>query len=283
MTYLEELSHALGAVGIRGARRRRILAETDDHLCESGDVAAFGEPRLVAQRFADELATSATPKVALEAFLALVPAALLYALVFGIGGRGPDITAAHVLPLGLGAALAMILAPQLALAAGVGALLRARRLRGVSPLPAAEVRILRRRAGVALGSGAFALAAMALYAYEYSAGLSSFWIATAVAGSAIAGVPLAAAGLALGRVAPLRPATAGVAGDLRDDLRPLLDRLPGDVPATPWGICLLLAGVAAFGAIAAAGLDEGLRNGVFEVVVICGGFAALGRFLGFRG
>jgi hypothetical protein len=54
------------------------------------------------------------------------------------------------------------------------------------------------------------------------------------------------------------------------------------VPATPWGICLLLAAIAASGAIAGAGFDEGLRNAVFEVVAICGGFAALGRFLGFR-
>ena len=48
--YLRELEVELGEVGIRGSRRRRILAETADHLRESGDPAGFGEPRLIAGR-----------------------------------------------------------------------------------------------------------------------------------------------------------------------------------------------------------------------------------------
>jgi hypothetical protein len=282
MTYLDELSRELGRVGIRGSRRRRILAEVEDHLVESRDVGAFGEPRLVAQRFADELATGVSRRLAYAAFLALVPAGLVYALVFGAGGQAPDITSARFLPLGLAAAIAMLLAPQVSFAAALGALLRGWRLRDVRALPAAEVRILRRRAGVAIGSGALALAGVALYAYEYSAGLSSFSIVASVAGSAAASVPIVAAAVALRRAAPLRPATTGEAGDLCDDLGPLFDRLPAEVPASPWRICLALAGVAAVGAVAAAGPDEGLRNATVEVVAICGGFAALGRFLGFR-
>jgi len=35
--YLRELEVELGEVGIRGSRRRRILAETADHLRESDD------------------------------------------------------------------------------------------------------------------------------------------------------------------------------------------------------------------------------------------------------
>ena len=50
--YLRELEVELGEVGIRGSRRRRILAETADHLRESGEPARFGEPRLIAARFA---------------------------------------------------------------------------------------------------------------------------------------------------------------------------------------------------------------------------------------
>ncbi len=42
--YLRELEVELGEVGIRGSRRRRILAETADHLRESGEPARFGEP-----------------------------------------------------------------------------------------------------------------------------------------------------------------------------------------------------------------------------------------------
>src|SRR5439155_24814931 len=45
--YLGALAAELGSVGIRGAQRRRILAEVEDHLRESGDPARFGEPALI--------------------------------------------------------------------------------------------------------------------------------------------------------------------------------------------------------------------------------------------
>ena len=60
----------LGSVGIRGSLRRRILAETADHLQESGDAAAFGEPSVIAGRFADELAMSGARRVAFTALIA---------------------------------------------------------------------------------------------------------------------------------------------------------------------------------------------------------------------
>jgi hypothetical protein len=258
------------------------LAEVEDHLLESRDIEAFGEPRLVAQRFADELATAATRKVAVGAFLALVPAGIAYLLLFLFAGRYPDITSARFLPLGLAAALTMLLAPQFALATGVAALLRAWRLRHARVVPVEEVRVLRRRAAVAVGSGALALGGVALYAYEYSAGLSSFWIFSALSVSTVTLLPLAPAAVAIRRVSLLRPATPGVAGDLCYDLAPLLDRLPPALTATPWRVCLAVAGVVALAAVIAAGPDEGLRNAAVEAAAICAGFGTLGRFLGLR-
>jgi hypothetical protein len=281
MSYLDELSAALAAVGIRGARRRRILAETEDHLSESGDESAFGEPALVAQRFADELATVGARRAAFAAFVALAPAAIAYAALFLTNAPGPDITSARTLGVGIAAAAAMLLAPQVAFACAALAVLRAWQLRSADAAPAAEIRILRRRAGLALAAGGATLAAIPVYAYEYSAGLSSTWIAAAVASSAVAALPLPAAGRSVAAAARLRPAVAGAAGDLTDDVEPLARHLP-DGLVTPWRLCLLFASAVALAALAGAGLDEGARNAVAEVAAICVGFAGLGRYLGLR-
>ena len=138
--YLESLSRELRAVGVRGARRRRILVEAADHLRESGaDVEAFGGPSIVAQRFADELATSGARRSATGSFFALAPAGIVYAaLLFLLAPAGgwPDVFSAHTLALGLPAAFALLLAPQVAFVAGVLALLGALRLREAAVMPA---------------------------------------------------------------------------------------------------------------------------------------------------
>ena len=281
MTYLDGLSAALGAVGIRGARRRRILAEVDDHLRESGDEAAFGAPALVAQGFADELATVGSRRAAVAAFVGLAPAGIAHAALFLTNAPGPDITSARTLGAGVAAAAVMLLAAQVAFACAGLAVLRAWQLRGAAAAPAAEIRILRRRAGLALAAGAATLAAIPVYAYEYSAGLSSTWIAAAVASSAMAALPLAAAGHSVAATARLQPAVAGAAGDLTDDLEPLVRHPPRGL-VTPWRLCLLFASAVALAALAGAGLDEGARNAIAEVAAICVAFAGLGRYLGLR-
>jgi hypothetical protein len=108
--YLNALSAELGTVGIRGSRRRRILAEAEDHLRESGDEARFGEPKVIAARFADELATNGARRTALFSLFALAPAGIGYALLFGLNRSGPDITSAKTPPLGVAAALVIALA-----------------------------------------------------------------------------------------------------------------------------------------------------------------------------
>ena len=281
MSYVDELSRELAAVGIRGARRRRILAEVDDHLRSSGDIESLGAPHLVEQRVAHQQATGSARHAAVATFIGLVPAGLAYtALVLG-WGTGPDITAARTLPIGLLAAIVMLLAPQVALASGVLAVLRAWHLRGRASAPAAELRIVRRRATLAAGCGLLTVGAVLVYAFEYSAGLPGSWLATAVATGVVAVVALVPAVATLASSSSLRPAVAGEAGDLTDDLEAVLRHAPG-VVATPWRICLVFAAFVALAALLGAGLGEGSRNAIVEAIAIVAGFAALGRFLGLR-
>jgi hypothetical protein len=278
--YLRELEVELGEVGIRGPRRRRILAETADHLRESDDPAGFGEPRLIAARFADELATNGARRTALFSFFALAPAAIGYALLLGLSRPGPDITSARTLPLGMAAALVIALAPQISLAAGLLAIALAWRLRAVPVAPAAAISFLHRRAAVALGAGAATLAGVAVYAVEYS--LPDRWTTLAFAVTATAIVPVAVAAAALSRTARLQTRTAGPAGDVFDDLGPLLDRVPLRLRGRPWRFCLLFAAAVAVVVFVGGGLDEGPRNALAEFAAICAGFAVLSRFLGLR-
>ena len=61
MSYRDELSAELGAVGIRGRLARRILAEVDDHLLsDPASEERFGRPREIAEAFAAELGTQAS-------------------------------------------------------------------------------------------------------------------------------------------------------------------------------------------------------------------------------
>jgi hypothetical protein len=280
--YLGELEVELGAVGIQGSRRRRILAEVADHLRDSGDPAGFGEPRLIAARFADELATNGARRTALFSFFALAPAGIGHALLLGLNRPGPDITSAKTLPLGMAAALVVVLAPQISFAAGLLAVALAWRLRAAPVAPAAAISLLHRRAAVALGAGAATLVGVAVYAIEYSRGLPDWWTTFAFAVTATAIVPVAVAAAALGRTARLRAQAAGPAGDVFDDLGPLLDHVPLRLRGRPWRFCLLFAAGVAVAALVGGGLDEGLRNAVAEFAAICAGFAVLGRFLGLR-
>src|SRR6185312_5773495 len=109
VSYLSELSDELGAVGIRGSRGRRIMAEVADHLASGGEVESFGSPPLIAQRFADELATAGTRRLAWQ--IALASGLLALAL-------GWRIRAETVAP----AAAVRVLRRRVALAIGCGAL-----------------------------------------------------------------------------------------------------------------------------------------------------------------
>jgi hypothetical protein len=281
--YLGELAAELGSVGIRGARRRRILAEAEDHLRESGEPGRFGDPALVAARFADELATSGARRVAWGSVVALAPAGIAYAILFSLPAPWPDITAGRSVPVAIAAAITMLLAPQVSFAAGLLAVAGAWRLRSEVAAPAAAITLLRRRAGVSLAAGATALLAVMVTTYEFSAWLSTWRLALTFSLAGVSLVPIAAGALALRGTGALRPQTAGDAGDVFDDLAGVLGRLPVDLRGRPWRFCLLFAAaVAALALLGGGVLNEGPRNAIAEFAAVCAGFAALGRFLGLR-
>jgi hypothetical protein len=75
---IEEYLQALGRLLPRGPRRRRTLAEVEDHLREAAEevgeeeaVARFGSPEEVARAFADERVARAIPWSALVVLLCL--------------------------------------------------------------------------------------------------------------------------------------------------------------------------------------------------------------------
>jgi hypothetical protein len=226
--------------------------------------------------------TNGARRTALFSFFALAPAGIGYALLLGLNRPGPDITSAKTLPIGIAAALVIALAPQISLASGLLVIALTWRLRATPVAPAAAISLLQRRAAVALGAGAATLAGVAVYTVEYSRGLPDWWTTLAFAVIATAIVPVAVAAAALGRTARLRAQAAGPAGDVFDDLGPLLDRVPLRLRGRPWLLCLLFAAAVAVAAFVGGGLDEGPRNAVAEFAAICAGFAVLGRFLGLR-
>ncbi|HEV3403820.1 MAG TPA: hypothetical protein VG073_05990, partial [Gaiellaceae bacterium] len=78
---IDELGRELGAVGIRGRLRRRIVAEFRDHRSCAPD-ADLGDPRTIARQFADELGTSRSRRAAFAAFGALGIAGVAYTVAF---------------------------------------------------------------------------------------------------------------------------------------------------------------------------------------------------------
>jgi hypothetical protein len=283
--YLAELDRALRERGAPRRLRLRFVTEARDHLLEgqAGQRSVeFGDPDGLAQQIVDELASAAARRTALVAAVALAPAAAVYALLFLFSGTSPDILSARDEALGLSSAFVLLIAPQLSLAAGALALLRAFRRRGQTVVARAEVHVLVRRASTALASGAATVAALALYAYEYETGLAWWWRDVAYAAPLAVAPVLLGAALAVRWTARLRSAAPGQAGDVFADLpeaRPLA--------LSPWRFCLVFA--AAVAALAFAGpavagaADEGLRNAIGEALAVVTGFATLGRFLGLRG
>jgi hypothetical protein len=276
MTYVSRLSDELARVGIHGRARARILAEAADHLAE-GDQAEFGDPKELAQLFADELATQATTRSAYVAFAALGLAGAGFAggwRVLILNGTA-DITSAAFLPLGIVAGFALIVCPQISFAAGLLSVLRARRLRRLRAAPAAELALLARRTNTALAFGAASMLAFAVYGVDYHTAFSSWQVLAAVIGGVLLTVPLAAAAIESHRAATVRSAVPGDAGDMFDDF-------PVRLPHRPWLVCFALAGALAVIFLGAAGADEGPRNAVAESLLVIGCFAVLGRRLGLR-
>jgi hypothetical protein len=276
VSYLDELSRELARHGVRGAPRRRILAEVDDHLrSEPHAQERFGSPTEIANEFAAELGSHASRRAAAVGFAALAVAGAAYASAFvSLAFAGlPTETLAPA--LGALALAAMVFAPQVSFIAGVLALVRALRRRGRT-MATAELTILRRRTLVALGSGVVTMGALALYAYEFAPPLAGWWKALTYSSAISAGALLVAASVPAMRAARFRPQVPGSAGDVFDDV--------GFAGGDPWRLARWVAlGVGAavwFAGIAQGDPLDGLLRGVFEAAACMAGFAALGSTSG---
>jgi len=276
--YLDALSSELGNVGVRGRLRRRILAESEDHLRSDPDaVERFGAPAELANAFAAELGTRASRRAAVGAFLALGVAGGVYALSFvgaSFAGDPPPDTWPLLAQLAL---VAVIIAPQISFVAGSLALVRVLRRRE-PVLPSAELTVINRRTSIALAFGLVTMVALGLLAFELKNDSASWWVAFTLAGVAIATPLLVLAALPAAVASRLRPLVAGDAGDLFDDL--------GFGRTNPWrfaGMVALALGFVVFLVAAVQGDPfDGALNGAAEALACLAGFAALGRYLSLR-
>ena len=286
--YLRELSAELRRRGVPPARRRRLLAETEDHLRSGVDaLSRFGDAATLAQRCADELAAMTARRMSFTAFAALAIAGMVFGAVllaiFTVAPARTLVCCSQAQPLQALTVGLLVVAPQVAFVAGLLAPIRAFRLRGVTPLPAQEVRLLRRRTATALVSGIAAMCALALFVLEYGTVLPSWSAPIATVGSALSGALLLGVAVWAARSMRVRVQTSGDAGDLFADIGGVV---PAQLRGHPWVFCFAVAlGLAlvvlAAGVAADDAYDAALRA-TAEALACLGGFAALGRFLGLR-
>jgi hypothetical protein len=278
--FLRELGHELAAVGMRGRLRRRILAESEDHLrSDPHGAERFGSPREIANAFAAELGAQASRRAAVGAFAALAIAGAVYAVSF-VGASFAHLPPTDTWPLAAALAFAVVIfAPQVAFVSGSLALVRSLRRRE-RVLPSRELTVINRRTGLALLAGLATMAALWLIAFELRNVADRWWVAFTLVGSATAFLLLVLAAVPTTAAARVRPRVAGEAGDVFDDLG--LSRYRNQ----PWrfarwvafgvGLAVWLAGI-----VQGDPLDGALR-GFAEGLACLGGFAVLGRFLGLR-
>jgi len=281
VAYLDALRAELVGAGITGRRSDRILTEIADHLaCDPA--AQLGSPREIARQFADELGTLHARRAAGRSFAALAIAGLL----FGAAFAGSPPAAFGAAPAGaplLGqlARLVAILAPQVALVAGLLAALRAGRRRDRGVIAAAEARVILRRAVVATAAGLTTTVSLGVIALIFGDHVSPAWQALALVAAGAGTVALLAVLPSLWAASRVRPIAPGDAGDLFDDLGPVV---PAWLRGRPWWVAMVIAAGVAL-AIALAGVAgddpyDGIARGMVDGLVCLGGFATLGRYLG---
>jgi hypothetical protein len=276
--YLDALDRELVDVGIPVRLRRRILAESEDHLrADDGTLDRFGSPAEIAGAFAAELGARVSRRAAVGAFLALGVAGAIFGVSFvsaHLAGQPPPDTWPLLAQLAL---VAAILAPQVSFVAGSLALVRVLRRRE-PVLPSAELTVINRRTGVALVFGLVTMAALGVLALELRNVSAGWWVVLTLVGVGIATPLLLLAALPAAVAARLKPRVAGDPGDLFDDL--------GFGRTDPWrfaGLVALSLGLVVFLVAAVQGdLFDGALNGAAEALACLAGFAALGRYLSLR-
>lgn len=280
MTFLNDLDRELTGLRIPAGRRRRILAELEDHLgCDPGSVERLGGPTLIARRFADELGTACARRAAVALFAALAPFGLLFGVLFALLGAAGFTTSDPNL-----VGPAVILGTQIAFVGGTLALLRAWRLRHEPAVSAAQAAVVRRRTVLGLAGGAVTFAGIVTGASNNPPHVASWFEPLAYATAAVGAVTLTAATVVLVQAYRLRPTSPGpAAGDLETDLGPLV---PPSLRGSPWRLALTIAGLVAL-CIAIAGVIQsdpfdGVARALADAAACLAGFAVLGRPLGLR-
>ncbi len=294
-----ELERELARAGVRGRAGRRAAAEARGHLLdaarrdgEAAAVAAFGRPDELAGAIAGELATSRTRVAAYRTFASLAAVGTLFVAAWLSGpARGRlELGSGDPGELATAATLGLLLAPQIAFAAGCLALARAWRLGDRGVLSAGELRVQRRRCVVALAAGAVTLVCLCALALADPTELPGWWAVAVLVGGLLLSPVLVHAGMLIaGAARPAAPPGA-VAGDALDDLAVLL---PPIVPVQrlglaghPWRFAGLVAALAA-GVVLLAGvagsdsLDAVLQAGA-EALAVLGCFGLFGKYLALR-
>ncbi|MHB1836973.1 MAG: hypothetical protein ACYCXW_18645 [Solirubrobacteraceae bacterium] len=285
-TYQQQLGRELTAVGIRGALHRRIVAEIDDHL-ECDPDALLGEPRALAQQFADVIGSARAKTAAVAAFASLVVAGVV-TLVIAVATGGTLRSAQRAggplqgpTTLATVAAAVAVIAVQVALASGLLVALRWLWRRNTGVLPAAEARIIVRRAILGVGAGITGVAAIATAAVAERHVPGTPSAGPVIGASAVGVVALLAAVPSLRAATRLRPLADGPAGDVLDDLGPLA---PAALHDRPWRVALLVAIAIALLATVAGILQadpyDGAARGIVDGLACLAGFATLGPWLG---
>ncbi len=251
----------LARVGIRGRLAQRIVLELDDHFrCDPS--ADLGTPRMIAERFAEELRVPRTRRSAYVGFAALAVAAL--AILASASGGSLAISGTRGWFESLGG-LGVLFGGQVAFVAGVLALWRT--LQG--PRTPAELRLVQRRTGVALVAGAFALGAHAVQTVAVQPYVSTLWSAFAISATVVPALALGVAAHGVHGAVAVTPATPPAR-------RPFPWRLVIAIGAA--AVAVMVVG----SAFAEHSWAEGLSRGVLESIGFALCFALFGRRLGIR-
>jgi uncharacterized membrane protein len=296
--FLSDLESRLEALGVRGASLRRVLAEARDHPEEAAQhgadtVRRFGDPEDVARQIASEIATARTCRATFATFGALAVAGLAYVGVFALvptAGGWPDFFSGRVPVIGPLAAIAAVLLPQVAFVSGCLALIRALRLRPTAFVGREELSLLRRRSNVALAATSGSLASLVALALNDHGEFAAWWTWSAIALCAVLAVPLIGAAYVVSDSACPAAPSLGPAGDVFDDLGPVLRIEPLrrlELSRHPSWFALVSAIAVGFLGFAGGWYAEGdpgsgIVRGVFEAVALLVCFAALGAILGLR-